>query len=64
MNLTPYEQDVLNRLANGEIPKRIASALNASDEAIYSCVKNINKKARRAGFRWARVLVKAENHGR
>ena len=64
MNLTAYEQEVLQKLGGGEVPKRIANELSVSSSAIESCVKNITKKARRQGYIWARVLVKVKENGR
>lgn len=64
LNLTQYEQQVLQGLASGKQHKQIAAELGKSSIAIDSCAKNIAMKARRAGYRFARVLVKAGNHGR
>lgn len=64
LNLTPYEQQVLQGLASGKQHKQIAAELGKSPIAIDSCAKNIAHKARRSGYRFARILVKVESHGR
>lgn len=64
LGLTPYEQQVLAKLAAGKLHKEIAADLSKSPAAIQSCAKSIAKKASRAGYKFARVLVRAENSGR
>ena len=64
LDLTPREQKVTELRGKGYLNKRIAAECGVSEDAVESCIKNINKKARRAGYVWARVLIKVEPNGR